>query len=109
MSAKVHKALYASIPSFKCKEGCTDCCGPIPFSQWERKRIKIEPGKSGKPCPYLGEGGCLIYEQRPFICRLFGTVPEMPCPHGCKPEKMLSSLEGKKLLHKYKKMVENGE
>lgn len=108
MSAKVHKALYAQIPSFKCKPGCTDCCGPVPFSAWEKGRIKIEPAKDGRPCPYLTETGCSIYEERPFMCRLFGTVPEMPCEHGCAPAKMLSSAEGFKLLRKYKKMVEKG-
>lgn len=33
-------------------------------------------------CSYLSEErGCLIYEQRPLICRLFGTTNEMNCEH----------------------------
>ncbi|MBQ4133278.1 MAG: hypothetical protein IJD04_06050 [Desulfovibrionaceae bacterium] len=106
MSAKVHKALYAQIPSFRCKEGCTECCGPVPFSSWEKAQVKIEPGKLGRRCPYLGESGCLIYENRPLMCRLYGTVPEMKCPHKCRPEKMLSSQEGRRILAKYRKMAE---
>lgn len=51
MSAKVHKALYAMIPSFKCKEGCTECCGPVPFSDWERAQVKIEPASRGARAP----------------------------------------------------------
>ena len=106
MSAKVHKALDARIPSFKCKEGCTECCGPVPFSAWEQAQVKVEPGRLGRPCPYLGETGCLIYENRPLMCRLYGTVPEMKCPYKCRPEKMLSSVEGRRILTKYKKMAE---
>ena len=36
-------------------------------------------------CPYLTDKGrCSIYDLRPLICRMFGTVEGMPCPHGCK-------------------------
>ena len=30
-----------------------------------------------------------MYEQRPLICRLFGTTPSLPCPRGQGPEQMI--------------------
>ncbi|GAB7129184.1 hypothetical protein JCM19000A_36920 [Silvimonas sp. JCM 19000] len=36
-------------------------------------------------CVYLGADGCTVYAERPLICRLFGTVPSLPCPHGLGP------------------------
>lgn len=43
-------------------------------------------------CPHLGEGGCEVYEERPLICRLFGTTPMLLCPHGRHPEKMIDPM-----------------
>ena len=40
-------------------------------------------------CPYLGEQGCEVYDERPLICRLFGTTPRLPCPNGRKPTVMV--------------------
>jgi len=37
----------------------------------------------GLMCPFKGETGCAIYERRPLICRLFGHIERMVCPHGC--------------------------
>src|SRR5258708_28093736 len=31
------RELYAQIPTFKCIEGCTDCCGPVAASREERR------------------------------------------------------------------------
>jgi len=40
-------------------------------------------------CPHLGEEGCQVYDERPLICRLFGTTPGLACPNGCRPEQMV--------------------
>lgn len=40
-------------------------------------------------CVHLGDKGCQVYEQRPLICRLFGTTPRLACPNGCKPVVMI--------------------
>jgi Fe-S-cluster containining protein len=40
-------------------------------------------------CPYLGEDGCKVYDERPLICRLFGTTPNMPCPEERRPEEII--------------------
>jgi hypothetical protein len=62
-------------------------------------------GKSGADCltcAYALEGtGCAIYDDRPFLCRLFGTVPSMPCPHGRAPAQMLSLSDERRLVRSY--------
>lgn len=42
-------------------------------------------------CPHLGVNGCEVYEERPLICRLFGTTPSLPCPNGRSPARMTDS------------------
>jgi len=42
-------------------------------------------------CPHLGENGCQSYDERPLICRLFGTTPRLPCPNGKRPEAMIDA------------------
>lgn len=98
------KKLYNQIPSFECKEGCHDCCGVILFTKEEWEPIEPKLIAKGMDCPYITETGCQIYKQRPFMCRLFGTVKNLKCPHGCRPNKLLTAGKGKKLLHKYHKL-----
>lgn len=37
-------------------------------------------------CVHLGPQGCEVYDERPLICRLFGTTPSLLCPRGRGPE-----------------------
>ncbi|MDP1644921.1 MAG: YkgJ family cysteine cluster protein [Thiobacillus sp.] len=83
------------IPAFECEPGCHDCCGPVTASSEEMARL---PEKSNAEyaaalaalsCPHLGENGCLVYAERPLICRLFGTTPRLACPNGKRPEAMI--------------------
>ncbi|MCX7218051.1 YkgJ family cysteine cluster protein [Undibacterium sp.] len=83
------------IPAFACIPGCHDCCGPVTTSSEEMARL---PRKSEEQhaaaladlsCPHLGQNGCEVYEERPLICRLFGTTPKLACPHGRRPESMI--------------------
>jgi Fe-S-cluster containining protein len=82
------------IPSFSCKPGCHDCCGPVTASSDEVARLPIKSDEEHAEalaefnCPYLGDKGCEVYEERPLICRLFGTTPSLPCPNSCAPSKM---------------------
>jgi hypothetical protein len=99
-----HEALYVQIPSFKCKEGCTDCCGPVPFSKYERSKIKDKRIPKAIDCPYAN-GKCEIYENRPLICRLFGTVKSLQCPHGCRPIALLSSIQEQEITKEYFSMI----
>lgn len=117
-----HRQLYDKIPSFKCKPGCNDCCGPIPISFHEAAQIpdggaKIEAhyeqilkakdlSSACMTCPHSTILGCAIYETRPLMCRLFGTVDDekLHCPHGCRPEKMLTAAEGRIITAAYRKL-----
>ena len=103
--------LYSQIPSFICIPDCTDCCGPVPFakSEWNRVKDKRQGGAS-LMCPYISPngGGCEIYKQRPFICRLFGTsfFPPLRCPHGRGPLKMLSENKARQLTREYHNRID---
>lgn len=100
---KIHEKLYSRIPSFKCKEGCMDCCGPVPFSKWEWERVQDKRKATLLSCPYAVGGRCEIYKHRPLICRLFGSVddPLLECPHGCGPQNKLSREQGAEIMREY--------
>jgi uncharacterized protein len=133
------KRLYDQIPTFKCRPGCSDCCGPVVGTKQERalapflnslkdtislidvlRRGGASQELAAGPllanalqgcstCPYVVEngGGCAIYDDRPFLCRLFGASEEkwMTCPHGCGPEKKLSVEQTQKLFHQYLRLM----
>jgi Fe-S-cluster containining protein len=86
------------IPSFECIPGCHDCCGPVTASSEEMARLPLKSDQerdaalADLSCPHLGAGGCEVYEERPLICRLFGTTPSLVCPHGRRPEEMIAPL-----------------
>lgn len=100
-----YNELYSKIPKMKCKEGCHDCCGLVPFSNWELKQIDNPKPYTDIYCPYLSVAGCTIYENRPFMCRLYGTVENLKCSHGCKPKKILSNKEAMKLTWYYQSLM----
>ena len=83
------------IPSFECIPGCHDCCGPVTTSSEEMARLPVKSTAEHAAalvdlsCPHLGENGCQVYAERPLICRLFGTTPQLACPNGKRPEVLL--------------------
>jgi hypothetical protein len=91
--------LYKQIPKMMgCDGRCWISCGPVAMSARELARIK-ERGYKIMPhhqavmraevhwCEALTEDHrCAVYESRPLICRLWGTVETMKCPYGCVPE-----------------------
>ncbi|NMR25101.1 YkgJ family cysteine cluster protein [Pseudoalteromonas sp. NEC-BIFX-2020_015] len=89
---KVILRLRTNIPSFKCVEGCHDCCGPVTTSSEEMSRLPVKTDAEHEAalnefnCVHLGPKGCTVYDERPLICRLFGTTPRMPCPNDRAPE-----------------------
>ena len=89
------RLLRARIPSFECKPGCHDCCGPVTTSSDEMARLPVKSeaehaaALNELSCPHLGENGCEVYDERPLICRLFGTTPRLACPNGCRPAHMV--------------------
>jgi hypothetical protein len=84
------------IPTFECTPGCHDCCGPITASPEEIARLPVksvadhDAALAELNCPYLGKNCCEVYAERPLICRLFGTIPKLPCPHGKRPDVMIA-------------------
>lgn len=88
-------ALRLRIPGFACVPGCHDCCGPVTASSEEMARLPVKSAAEHDAalaefnCVHLGPQGCQVYEQRPLICRLFGTTPNLPCPNGRRPEQMI--------------------
>lgn len=81
-----------------CK-GCGECCGPVPFPPeflkqnshlYQEQPIElgdmflgvIVPITETLECVFLNKETkqCLVYEKRPKVCRLQGTIPELPCP-----------------------------
>jgi hypothetical protein len=98
--------LREHIPAFECVEGCHDCCGPVTTSSEEMSRLPVkteaehEVALADMSCVHLGPNGCTVYDERPLICRLFGTTPRMPCPNDRRPEEMIGSeVEGQ--IHYY--------
>ncbi|WP_425499309.1 YkgJ family cysteine cluster protein [Lysobacter capsici] len=79
--------LRRRIPSFTCIVGCSDCCGPVTASSEEMARLPVrtqaehDVALAELSCPHLGSHGCEVYNERPLICRLFGTTPRLLCPN----------------------------
>jgi uncharacterized protein len=84
--------LRQQIPNFSCVPGCHDCCGPVTATSEEMSRLPVKSDAEHDAalahwnCVHLGPHGCEVYDQRPLICRLFGTTKSLPCPRGCGPQ-----------------------
>lgn len=77
---------------------CGQCCGcyPLPSELFERFRDRLQVPTDLAPldddytmpmtpdglCPFLArhDKACVVYDDRPEICRLFGEITELPCP-----------------------------
>lgn len=106
---RLHK-VYAKVPALECKGLCTDSCTGISMRLSERKHLLRTLGGPPVPhflargfqghrvCPLLRQGRCTVYHDRPMICRLYGVVADMPCPHGCQPARQLTNAQGAALL-----------
>lgn len=106
MTAKLDE-IYARLPSVMCKGLCHDSCGVVPIAPAEReamakftgRKVKVMPDivinlhakhrvlrpkdPSDLTCPYLKQNRCSVHPVRPLVCRMYGVVTGMPCPHGC--------------------------
>lgn len=107
------------IPSFGCRLGCADCCGLVVWTYREhqalRAYLKERERKEAKPnpaepltCPYVESGQCSVYEVRPLLCRLYGTVAGMQCPHGCRPACLLDAATEEALMLEYIAEIDRG-
>lgn len=108
MSRAAFRRLYRSVPDVSCKGLCQESCGPIAMTRWEADRIEARTGEAvgvvdpdSLRCPLLTDDGrCSVYDIRPLICRLYGAVDArlMRCPHGCRPERLLTREESHELM-----------
>lgn len=103
------------VESLECKGLCQACCGPIPFPERLREQFPemmlpknpldvrlLVRQKGPYACPFLAQGRCTIYEQRPAICRLWGASRALQCPFGCLPRgALLSRREGHRYLREH--------
>jgi Fe-S-cluster containining protein len=99
---KLHQ-IYRRIPSVKCKGLCTDNCTVLGMSEGEYQNMTRTGGKEPAinpdlSCNYLENGRCSIYNERPAICRIYGTAEFLLCPYGCKRERTLSPQDGFAIL-----------
>jgi len=106
-------ALYARIPNIECRQKCQVYCGAIiqlgAYAEAERPGIEsalhdadiVRPADASPlACHALdAQGRCTIYAMRPSICRFFGVVKGMECPHGCEPERLLAHAEMTDILN----------
>ena len=91
--------LYSRIPKSTCKEECFKCCtNMIQFSPSEA--IAMGGYEFNGLCSHLKDGRCSIYENRPFVCRIFGTSELLKCDD-CNPERFLSEAETNDIVHQY--------
>ena len=104
-NSEIVDRLRKRIPTFTCTPGCHDCCGPVTTSSEEMSRLPVktitehENALNHYDCVHLGPNGCEVYEERPLICRIFGTTPNMPCPNGCRPKEMIDSKIERQVHH----------
>ena len=84
---------------FKCKANCGECCGVIPLNPQlvlnNVDKIQVEPIETielgGEAVPMTEDGlciflrredkQCMIYDERPSVCRKYGLNDELPCPY----------------------------
>lgn len=88
------------LPTLVCQRKCQESCGPIAATPRERLHILrthhrvLAPDHTGRRCRLLTtDGACSVYADRPMICRLYGLVESMRCPHGCEPSRWLTEAE----------------
>lgn len=100
------RELWDRVPGIACQGKCSNSCGPIGVSPEEDDLLKARSGKGAETrsdgsmvCVHLSlNGRCTVYSIRPLLCRLWGVVESMRCPHGCEPERVLTDQEGYELL-----------
>ncbi len=100
--------LWVTLPSrlpsracqLECHGLCANSCGPIDASAREKQRLRARgvrlPARAQAlqilhttgtyRCPALNnDDSCSAYTDRPTICRLWGAIDALRCPHGCQP------------------------
>jgi Fe-S-cluster containining protein len=102
--------MYDRVPVIDCIGVCRHTCTVIEMSQREHQRIAergvqlAQPAHrvdfaEPTPCPALGAfGQCTVHDIRPMVCRIWGVVEDLSCPHGCTPAEYLTHAEAMELM-----------
>ncbi len=99
------QGILDGLPELDCTGACARvACRDLTVSAleatWARREANHTYAQTpaGK-CSALDEAGrCGVYAQRPLVCRLWGLLPAMACPHGCRPERWLTASEAVEVL-----------
>jgi len=85
--------------SFQCLKMCGECCGVVPLKEEiilrNIEKIQVAPTKTltidGEKYPMTEDlfciflnretKQCMIYDDRPDVCRDYGIKEELPCPY----------------------------
>jgi hypothetical protein len=91
-------ALYAQLPTMTCQGRCAYACAAITLTDLEARRLQLaghaKPRTVNGRCVYLtSHGRCDVYAVRPLICRAWGLIRMLSCPHGCVPDRWLTDPE----------------
>lgn len=109
------RKLWEQIPDSKCRGMCQEACSaiamselelellsghrPLPFPRMQAMVDDLSARGNDYRCPMLMNGRCTAYEDRPTICRLYGSESVLRCEWGCEPEEgYLSHSEGQRIL-----------
>jgi Fe-S-cluster containining protein len=47
---------------------------------------------------------CSVYDARPFVCRIYGAIKNLSCPHGCVPDRWMSPHDTARLFARLTKI-----
>jgi len=110
--------------TFKCLDDCSECCGvvPIPMDTWNKfKHLARKPKVFNEDkaegvvyainddffCAFLKDNKCAIYENRPKICRDYGLIEGLPCPHIKPNGHKRSPAQAKRIIRQKRKELHN--
>ena len=105
---KMLKSLYEELPSTpECTAGCNQCCGVVVMLPIEAEILGLNNcitpfNEETLKCEFSVGGRCMVYDDRPFTCRIFNTANCAPfqCPIMDK-DSGLSEEEITILMNKY--------
>ena len=96
--------IYDKIPCSVCEADCFRCCTNM--VQFTEEELNLMRGyKFDGKCSHLVNGKCSVYENRPFVCRIYGTSELLRCD-GCTPSEYLTEEQTLKLIHKYNVLLQ---
>lgn len=105
------RELYDQLPKVQCKGLCHDSCTSTDATELEREAIRergfelppgirhhkmlelIAVGQTPRCSMLTSLNTCRIYDVRPLICRIFGTIRTAACEHGCMSDGWLEQHE----------------